>query len=197
MSTEHKRASQRGQTLIVFALAFTLFLFALTCLVADGSFLFRWSGRVQAAAQLAAQSGADAVDPRFLYGGSQCTQGHSGCSTAIVDISAQDRTGSLYAFQRACIQAGDQSASVPRHPPNDLSPKTANDAQLPEGTQCFSDGCRVVSLITRMVPLPIAVPGFPASVPVRGVSLAAPVIGTNQPQATCSGGTWVPAAPPA
>ncbi|MEA2637344.1 MAG: hypothetical protein QOE18_401, partial [Chloroflexota bacterium] len=33
---------QRGQTLIVFALGFALFLFSLTCVVADSAYLFVW-----------------------------------------------------------------------------------------------------------------------------------------------------------
>ena len=111
----HRFASERGRhsrtpasaawpTLIVFALGFSLFLFGLTCLVADSAYLYVWSGRVKAAAQLGAQSGADAVDPRFLYAQ----------SVQVVDINPDDMQGALYTFQRACIQAGDQSARVPR-----------------------------------------------------------------------------------
>ena len=184
--------------LIIFALAFALFLFALTCLVADGAFLFRWSGRVQAAAQLAAQSGADSVDPRYLYGAGQaCPPPHQSnrCAVAIVDTSAQNRAGTLYAFQRGCIQAGDQSAEVPRNPPRDVAPKTANDTQTPEGTQCVSDGCRVYAVVTRVVELPIPFPGFPSFVSVRGQSYAAPVVGATLPESTCTGSAWVPAAP--
>ena len=89
---------------MVFALGFSLFLFGLTCLVADSAYLYVWSGRVTAAAQLGAQSGADAVDPRFLYAQ----------SVQVIDINPADMQGALYTFQRACIQAGDQSAQVPR-----------------------------------------------------------------------------------
>ena len=184
--------------LMIFALAFALFLFALTCLVADGAFLFRWSGRVQAAAQLAAQSGADSVDPRYLYGaGEACPppRQNNRCAVAIVDTSAQNRAGTLYAFQRACIQAGDQSAEIPRKPPGDLAPKTANDVQTPEGSQCASDGCRVFAVVTRVVELPIPFPGFPSSVSVRGQSYAAPVVGRTLPQSSCTGAAWVPAPP--
>lgn len=190
-----RRQRARGQTLIIFALGFALFLLALTCLVADGAFLFRWSGRAQAAAQLAAQSGADAVDPHYLYGVSQpCTQG-SRCPVTVVDVSAQDRVGTLYAFERACIQAGDQSAGVPRNPPGDLAPKTADDVQTPEGTRCVSDGCRVFAAVTRLVQLPIPFPGFPSSVSVSGQAYAAPVIGTTAPQSSCTGTTWLPQPP--
>lgn len=189
------RRRARGQTLIVFALSFALFLFALVCLVADTAFLFRWSSATQAAAQLAAQSGADAVDPRYLYGASpSCAPPASRpCSTAIVDISAQDRQGTLYAFQRACIQAGDQSAQITQ--PGSGALRTANDPQSPDGTACVSDGCRVLAVVTRTVTLPIPIPGFATTVDVRGRFYAAPVVGGTQAQLSCTGTAWVPAPP--
>ena len=189
------RRHARGQTLIVFALSFALFLFALVCLVADTAFLFRWSSATQAAAQLAAQSGADAVDPRYLYSAStSCTPAGPPCSAAIVDISAQDRQGTLYAFQRACIQAGDQSAQITQ--PGSTALKTVNDPQAPDGTACLSDGCRVFAVVTRAVTLPIPIPGFATTVDVRGQFYAAPVVGETQAQVSCTGGAWVPAPPP-
>ena len=192
-----RRATARGQTLIVFALAFALFLFALVCVVADTAFLFRWSGAVQAAAQLAAQSGADAVDPRYLYGASQgCTaQPASRCGAAIIDVSAEDRRGSLYAFQRACIQAGDQTARVPRDASGGSTLKTAEDPQTPDGTACDSDGCRVYAVVTRAVALPIPLPGFPSTAQVRGRFYAAPVIGGTTAETVCTGRGWVPSPP--
>ena len=151
---------QRGQTLIVFALGFALFLFSLVCLVADSAYLYVWSGRVQDAAQLSAQSGADSVDPRLsLQRDRRVPRG--ACAVQIVDISAQDRQGTLYAFQRSCIQSGDQSAQIPRGPTTPSVLKTADDAQVPEGTLCASDGCRVYAEVTRVVHLPIPLPGFP------------------------------------
>lgn len=184
-----RRRGLSGQTLIIFALAFALFLFALMCVVADTAFLFRWSSATQAAAQLAAQSGADAVDPRYLYSPGQ---------SAIVDINAQDRRGSLYAFQRACIGAGDRSATIPRSggDARGAGVKTADDAQSPDGTACASDGCRVFAIVTRSVPLPIPLPGFPSSVDVRGQFYAAPVVGATSAETSCTGGAWVPAPPP-
>jgi hypothetical protein len=186
----HRRCG--GQTLMIFALSFALLLFALTCLVADGAFLYRWSDRVQAAAQLAAQSGADAVDAHYLYSGCAAT---TPCATPIVDIAPQDRAGDRYAFERACIQTGDQSAGVPRHPPDDLTPKTADDSQTPEGSTCASDGCHVYAQVTRVVSLPISLPGFPSSVTVRGRSFAAPVVGTDRGERICAGAAWVPFSP--
>ena len=202
MTTRHThmtRARQRGQTLVVFALGFALFLFSLTCLVADSAYLYVWSARVQAAAQLGAQSGADAVDPRYLYSaGSPCTAATPAvaCPVQIVDISAQDRQGTLYAFQRSCIQTADQSGQIPRDGAHPLVLKTADDPQVPEGTLCASDGCRVYAEVSRVVQLPIPFPGFPGSITVRGTGYAAPVVGTNVATSTCTGTAWVPAPPP-
>ncbi len=181
---------------MLFALAFTLFLFTLTCVVVDGAFLFRWSSRAQAAAQLGAESGADAVNPRFLYASGCTPSGGSACSGAIVDTDPRDRTGSLYAFQRACIETADQSAEVPRDPPGDLTPRRAGDPQAPEGTSCASNGCRVFAKVTRVVQLPLPLPGFPAAIAVAGTAYAAPVVGTTQAQTTCGGSAWVPAPSP-
>jgi hypothetical protein len=183
---EVRRRRQRGQTLMVFALGFSLFLFGLTCLVADSAYLYVWSGRVQAAAQLGAQSGADAVDPRFLY--AQAVQ--------VVDINPEDMQGTLYTFQRACIQAGDQSARVPRDNSNTVVLKTPDDAQTPDGTSCASDGCQVYAVVSRVVQLPIPLPGFPDTVTVRGSGYAAAVVGTDHATSVCTGTTWVPAPPP-
>lgn len=180
-----RRARQRGQTLMVFALAFSLFLFGLTCLVADSAYLYVWSGRVTAAAQLGAQSGADAVDPRFLYAQ----------SVQIIDINPEDMQGRLYTFQRACIQAGDQSAQVARDSAGVVL-KTPDDMQAPDGTSCASDGCQVYAVVSRVVHLPIPLPGFPDTVTVRGTGYAAAVVGTDHATSVCTGITWVPAPPP-
>ncbi len=191
----HQR--QRGQTLIVFALGFALFLFSLTCLVADSAYLYVWSGRVQDAAQLGAQSGADSVNPSYLYGVTgPCPTASVVCTPPIVDITAQDREGTLYAFQRSCIQTSDQSAQIPRDPANPLVLKTVNDPQQPEGALCASDGCHVYAVVSRVVQLPIPLPGFPSTVTVRGVGYAAAVVGTNVATSTCTGVAWVPKPPP-
>jgi hypothetical protein len=194
-STGTAPVDQRGQTLMVFALGFALFLFSLVCLVADTAYLYVWSGRVQDAAQLSAQSGADSVDPRYLYEDTGSCPGAT-CAVPIVDINPQDREGTLYAFERSCIQAGDQSAQIPRDPANALVLKTADDPQVPEGTVCASDGCRVYAQVTRVVRLPIPLPGFPSTITVRGSGYAAPVVGTSVATSTCTGTAWVPAPPP-
>jgi hypothetical protein len=194
-----QRTLQRGQTMMVFALGFALFLFSLTCLVVDTAFLYVWSGRAQAAAQLGAQSGADSIDPRYLYEQTgPCTPATPGsvCALPIVDISPQDRQGTLYAFQRACIEAGDQSAEVPLGSAGPSTLKTAGDPQAPDGTACASDGCQVYAEVFRVVHLPIPIPGFPDTVTVRGTAYAAPVVGTDVPATSCVGTVWVPAPPP-
>ena len=114
----------------------------------------------------------------------------------IVDVSAQDRSGALDAFQRACIEAADQSAQVPVDAANPLVLKTADDPQVPDGTWCASDGCHVYAEISRVVQLPIPFPGFPGTITVRGTGYAAPVAGTNVATSTCTGIAWVPAPPP-
>jgi hypothetical protein len=198
MSTVRDRVAhrrQRGQTLIVFALGFALFLFSLTCLVADSAYLYVWSGRVQDAAQLGAQSGADSVNPSYLYGVYGPCPGAM-CTPPIVDITAQDRDGALYAFQRSCIQTADQSAQIPRDPGDPSVLKTVNDPQVPEGALCASDGCHVYAEVSRVVQLPVPLPGFPSTVTVRGVAYAAAVVGTNVATSTCTGVAWVPAPPP-
>ena len=117
----------------MFALAFALFLFSVICLVADSAYLYVWSGRVTAAAQLGAQSGADAVDPRYLYEQpGPCVPPAPACAVQIVDINPQDREGALFAFQRACIQAGDQSAQMPR---DSARPRCPEDSGRPAGSE--------------------------------------------------------------
>jgi hypothetical protein len=182
----------------MFALAFALFLFSLTCLVADSAYLYVWSGRVTAAAQLGAQSGADAVDPRYLYEQSApCALPvpNGSCAVQIVDINPQDKDGALFAFQRACIQAGDQSAQMPRDSADPGVLKTPDDPQDPDGTSCASDGCQVYAVVSRAVHLPIPIPGFPDTVTVRGIGYAAPVVGTTVATSVCTGTVWVPAPP--
>jgi hypothetical protein len=182
----------------MFALAFALFLFSLTCLVADSAYLYVWSGRVNAAAQLGAQSGADAVDPRYLYEqAAPCAAPASSgaCAVQIVDINPHDKDGALFAFERACIQAGDESAQMPRDSADPSVLKTADDPQDPDGTWCASDGCQVYAVVSRSVHLPIPIPGFPDTVTVRGIGYAAPVVGTTVATSVCSGTVWVPGPP--
>lgn len=160
--------------IMVLALAFALFLFGLVAMVIDASYLYVWSARVQAAAQVAAQAGANSVDPHYLYGSSD----------HLVDLGPD---GGLMVFQRGCVQVGDVSAAI------------TSGAEQPQppgaGVHCTSDGCRVFALVEATVHLPL--PLFGDRVVVRGSSYAAPVVGAQSASATpCRPQTWSPTAPP-
>jgi hypothetical protein len=62
--------SERGQTLVVFALTLALFFTGMIVLVADVSALFVAYNRIDSAALLAVQSGASAIDANSFYAGS-------------------------------------------------------------------------------------------------------------------------------
>jgi hypothetical protein len=62
-------STQRGQTLIVFALTLALFFTGMIVLVADVSALFVAYNRIDSAALLAVQSGASAIDANSFYAG--------------------------------------------------------------------------------------------------------------------------------
>jgi hypothetical protein len=74
--------------------------------------------------------------------------------------------------------------------------KTPDDVQAPDGTSCASDGCQVYAVVSRVVHLPIPLPGFPDTVTVRGTGYAAAVVGTDHATTVCTGIAWVPAPPP-
>ena len=173
------RRRQGGQTIMMLALAFALFLFGIIVLVADSASLYVWSARVQAAAQVAAQAGANSVDPHYLYGQ----------SNHLVDLEA---SGGLMAFERGCVQVGDESAQL-----TDSSgqTETADVVQAKgNGVRCVSDGCAVYASVEKTVHLPL--PLFGDSVVVRGVSYAAPVVGAAAATPThCNRGAWVSADP--
>jgi hypothetical protein len=167
--------------LMMLALAFSLFLFALVALVADAAYLYVWSARVQAAAQNAAQSGANSVDPQYLYGR----------SNHLVDLRA---SGALMTFERGCVQVGDQSAQLTA---SSGATETADDPQpTGNGVRCVSDGCAVYASVEKTVHMPL--PLFGDTVVVRGAYYAAPVVGaTAAVQARCARGAWVSVDPPA
>ncbi len=165
--------------IVMMALAFALFLFGMVVLVADGAYLYVWSARVQAAAQTAAQAGANSVDPHYLYGQS----GH------LVDLSA---SGGLMAFERGCVQVGDESAELADAAG---AVATADDPQPKgNGVRCVSDGCAVFASVEKRVHLPL--PLFGDTVVVRGTYYAAPVVGATVATAThCVRAAWVSADP--
>jgi hypothetical protein len=165
--------------IMMLALSFALFLFGLVALVADSAYLFVWSARVQAAAQNAAEAGANSVDPQYLYGQS----GH------LVDLAA---AGGLMVFERGCVEVGDESAQLTAA---GGAAQTADGAQpAGNGVRCVSDGCAVYASIEKTVLLPL--PLFGQSVVVRSVAYAAPVVGaTAAVQASCVRGAWISADP--
>ncbi|HSP64762.1 MAG TPA: hypothetical protein VLO10_01095, partial [Candidatus Deferrimicrobium sp.] len=120
--------------IMMMALAFALFLFGIVVLVADSAFLYVWSARVQAAAQTAAQAGANTVDPHYLYGQ----------SSHLVDLGG---SGGLMAFERGCVQVGDESAELTDAAGSGLSA----DQPQPKGNgvRCVSDGCAVYALVEK------------------------------------------------
>jgi hypothetical protein len=167
--------------IMMLALAFALFLFAIVALVADGAYLYVWSARVQAAAQNAAQAGANSVDPHYLYGQSE----------HLVDLEA---SGGLMTFERGCVQVGDESAQL-----TDASGQ-AETAGTPQprgnGVRCVSNGCAVYASVEKTVHLPL--PIFGDTVVVRGVYYAAPVVGATTAAPTrCARGAWISADPAA
>lgn len=165
--------------IVMLALAFALFLFGVVVLVADSAYLYVWSARVQAAAQVAAQAGANSVDPHYLYAQSD----------HLVDL---ENSGGLMAFERGCVQVGDESAEL-----TDAAgiPESADGAQSQgNGVRCVSDGCAVYASVEKTVHMPL--PLFGDTVVVRGVYYAAPVVGaTRAAPARCVRGAWVSADP--
>ncbi|MGH7721583.1 MAG: hypothetical protein ACRENL_01940 [Candidatus Dormibacteria bacterium] len=167
--------------IMMLALGFALFLFAIVVLVADGADLYVWSARVQAAAQNAAQAGANSVDPKYLYGQSD----------HLVDLGG---SGGLMVFERGCTQVGDESAQLT------ASSGAAETADSPQprgnGVRCVTDGCAVYASVEKTVHLPL--PLFGETVVVRGVYYAAAVVGaTTAARDHCVRGPWVSAEPAA
>jgi hypothetical protein len=165
--------------IMMLALAFALFLFGIVALVADSAYLYVWSARVQAAAQIAAQAGANSVDPRYLYGQSD----------HLIDLEG---SGGLMSFERGCVQVGDESAQLTG---SSGLVETAGDPQPQgNGVRCVSDGCAVYAAVAKTVHLPLAL--FGDTVVVRGVYYAAPVVGTTTAApAHCVRRAWVSADP--
>ena len=161
--------------IMVMALAFALFLFGVIALVADAAYLYVWSARVQAAAQNAAQAGANSVDSHYLYGQS----GH------LVDLGPN---GGLMTFERGCVEIGDESAALVD--PAGVAQSAGSPQPKGNGVHCVSDGCAVFAAVEKTVQLPL--PLFGTSVVVRGVYYAAPVVGAYTAAPTrCARGAWV------
>ncbi|MFN2569945.1 MAG: hypothetical protein ABR564_10170 [Candidatus Dormibacteria bacterium] len=158
MRRRRRRTYEGGQTIALFALATALFLFGMVALVIDLSYEFSWSTRVAGAAQIAAQSGANSVNPAFLYGGGPGGGGDPGCAgnTQILDVCRDVAT---------CEESGNNSAGI-----------TASDGPA-SGTTCrsASGGTTVHAEVVKVISLPIAF--FGTTAVVRGSFDAAPVRG--------------------
>jgi len=154
-----RRAGERGQMIAIFALAVALFLFAIFAMVIDLSYEFSWSTRVSGAAQLAAQSGANSVNPTFLYG--------AGAGGAVGDESCGGNTQILDVCRdiAACEASGNRSAGI-----------TAQDLPA-SGTTCrnTAGGTTVHAEVVKTIALPINF--FGSTTLVRGSFDAAPVKG--------------------
>ena len=133
-----RRRGESGQMIMVLALAFALFLFGVVALVADGAYLYVWWARVQAAAQNAAQAGANSVDPHYLYGQS----GH------LVDLGP---SGGLMTFERGCVQIGDESAELVGA--SGVAQSADSGQPKGNGVRCVSDGCAVFASVEKTVQL--------------------------------------------
>lgn len=95
------RTSGSAQVIITFALIFALLLFWLLCAVVDLDTDFEASTLAQAAAQTAVTSGANDINPSYLF---------SGQPSQVLDPSAT----------AVCEQAGNYSLQIPAsHPPHE------------------------------------------------------------------------------
>ncbi|HZB97253.1 MAG TPA: hypothetical protein VE219_01515 [Candidatus Sulfotelmatobacter sp.] len=152
---------QRGQVIVLFALCMALFLFSVFALVVDLSFEYAWSTRIEAAAQVAAQSGANAINPAYLYGGGNPrSTGDSRCygNKQILDLCND---------VRACQEAGDRSSEIAVGGGGDAVSRTT--------CRTNSDGSSVHADIVKLVHLPLDF--FADTAVVRGSFDAAPVAG--------------------
>jgi hypothetical protein len=160
--------------IMMMALAFALFLFGVIALVVDAAYLYVWSARVQSAAQVAAQAGANSVDPQYLYGDSD----------HLVNLGPD---GGLMAFERGCVQVGDESAQLTDGGGVGLTADSPQPAA--GGVRCVSNGCSVYASVEKTVHLPFAFGGDSAT--VRGVYYAAPVVGAETASpGLCTAGAW-------
>ena len=165
----------------MFALSMALFMFTMFVAVVDLDFLYTQSAQVQAAAQAAAQTGANSVNPVFLYQP----------GTANVHIICDDITcpANEPRFDVACTHAGDVSADIGA--PGYTLDYTSSTGQgaFRQGTHCQDNaqGCSVGATVVKHVLFPLTILGFGAD--VRGTSSAATVIGARTPaggQGPCS-----------
>ena len=149
----NRRRAQSGQTLITFTLAMVLFLFGLFVATVDLVFLYNRYTTVSAAAQIAAQAGANTIDPNSLYSGT------------VPQLDVFNAPGVCRsAGNTAALATGVTSCSVvdnPQHP-----------GQCP-------NICAVHAVVTETVTLPLSL--FGVSSVVSASADAAPVTGDLSP----------------
>ena len=149
--------SERGQILIAFALAFALFLLTLFSLVVDLADIYVHSTDAEAAAQVAAQSGANDINSQAIY--TSLTPTLSSRAYATCEASASfEMPGST----TLCY--------LPNGTVTDGCPSKAP-----------SSSNTVEACVTDTFPLPLRL--FGLRVTVRGWFDAAPVAGTTVPTA--------------
>ncbi|MGI8493635.1 MAG: hypothetical protein ACR2NJ_12965 [Acidimicrobiales bacterium] len=123
--------------MVIFALILSLSLFGLFVMVIDLSVLYSGKTRVQAAAQIGAQAGADTVSSTSLYrcSGPQLAGGSGSCSGAVLGASSASMCEQT--IQRA------------------LTALPANGG----GQHCSATGSTVHASITRQVRMPLGLFG--------------------------------------
>lgn len=153
-----RRRAARGQIIVIFALAMALFLFGLICLVVDSAYLFTYSARAQAAAQVAAQAGANTIDSVTIYS-----------STGVIHIDHKQ-------YQQACTRAARQFVGAG----NGVSVNVLCGTD-PPNTPPTDDPTKdtVAARVEVTVPLPVGL--FGTRFTVRGYAEAAPVVGSTCP----------------
>lgn len=154
-------ASQRGQILVMFALMFGTFLLSLFAMVVDVAVIYVDSTRAQSAAEVAAQTGAQDINPKGIFY-SQAPVLAADYAT-VCEASAQDSavvTSGVHAVCGAVGSLAVQSLGCP----NPFGASVVNTVE---------------ACVTITVPLPIQL--FLPKVTVRGSFEAAPVAGTTVP----------------
>lgn len=153
------RRRARGQVLITFALFFLLFLFWMFCAVVDIDFVFTEATFAQAAAQDAATTGANTINPQFLY---SPQVGGGG----VPPLSSSGPYNSV----QSCQNAGTYDFGV-----------------LPGGTNCtvLPGGCSITADTSLWVRLPLPLPLMGRYVLVKGHFDGRVVIGVDSATSTC------------
>ena len=146
----------------MFALGFALFLFSLTCLVADpristcGRGASRpprsWARNPAPIGRSAVPVQRDGSCPHGARARARCRSSTSARRIARARCTRSSARASRPAISRR------RSRVDAAHP---TRAEDADDPQVPDGTLCASDGCHVYAEVSRVVQLPIPLPGFP------------------------------------